>query len=70
MAIGAKKFIQKVVYDLGWENDENKIKIYSEGWEEDSNKIQSLPEYKKNIKDKHKFYKDHFFLITRLFDNV
>ena len=26
-------------------------------------------EFKETQKDKHKFYKDHFFLITRLFDN-
>ena len=60
-----------IVYEEGWESDEEKIMIYSNGWEVDKiNKIKNLPDYKENdIKNKHKFYKDHFLLITRLFDN-
>ena len=62
--------IDKVLYESGWENDESKIKIFSVGWEENKDKIQSLPTYKeKEIKDRHKFFKNHFLLITRLFDN-
>ena len=61
--------IDKIVYRQGWEFDENNIDIYFMGWETDDSKTQSLKEFKETQKDKHKFYKDHFFLITRLFDN-
>ena len=62
--------IDKIVYEPGWEEDEKNIIIYSVGWENDTKKIQPLPEYKKDhISNKHTFYKDHFLLITRLFDN-
>ena len=37
------------------------------GWETDEAKIQGLDQYKE--RNKHKFYKDHFLLITRIFDN-
>ena len=61
--------IDKVLYQPGWEGDDKKIKIFSMGWETDESKISNLVDYKNDLKDKHKFYKDHFLLITRLFDN-
>ena len=49
----------KITYDPGWENDETKIKIDKT----------PLPEYKKKIRNKSEFFKKHFLLITRIFDN-
>ena len=40
--------------------------VYKVGWEEDEEQITIT--YKKKYAG-HKFYKDHFLLITRLFDN-
>jgi hypothetical protein len=46
---------------------------YEDGWEEDEAKIMidgmSLPDYKKQIRNKTEYFKKHFFLITRIFDN-
>ena len=50
---------KKISYDPGWEEDESKIKI------DDT----PLPEYKESIRNKSQFYKKHFLLITRIFDN-
>ena len=61
--------IDKVIYQQGWEENEDNIEIYFKGWENDRSKIESLKKFKDTQKDKHKFYKDHFLLITRLFDN-
>ena len=62
--------IDKIVYQPGWEESEEKIKIYFMGWDTgEKDKVQTLKYFKENQKDKHKFYKDHFLLITRLFDN-
>ena len=63
-----EQLVDKIVYKVGWEEDEEQITIYLMGWKEDKEKIMSLPKYKKKYAD-HKFYKDHFLLITRLFDN-
>ena len=62
--------IDKITYEPGWQEDEEKIKIYFLKWEDgDEQKVQTLKHYKANMKEKHKFFKDHFILITRLFDN-
>ena len=63
--------IEKIVYEVGWETDEEKIMIYSKGWEtKEKDSILPLPIYKETkLKNKHKMYKDHFLLITRIFDN-
>ena len=62
--------IDKISYEPGWQEDEEKIKIYFLKWEDgDEQKVQTLKHYKANMKEKHKFFKDHFLLITRLFDN-
>ena len=50
---------KKISYGPGWEEDETKIEI--DGL--------TLPEYKETIRNKSQFYKDHFLLITRIFDN-
>ena len=51
---------KKISYEAGWEEDETKIKIDG----------MSLPEYKKkNIRNKTEYFKKHFLLITRIFDN-
>ena len=50
----------KISYEPGWENDEAKIKIDD----------MPLPEYKeREIRNKSEFFRKHFFLITRIFDN-
>ena len=55
----------KISYEAGWEEDETKIKI-----EDVSGVSMSLPEYKKrNIRNKTEYFKKHFLLITRIFDN-
>ena len=54
---------------VGWEQDERNIRIHKNGWESDITKIETLDVFKKNQKNRHKFLKDHFLLITRLFDN-
>ena len=36
--------IEKILYQPGWEEDEEKIKIYSIGWEKDESKITNLME--------------------------
>ena len=59
------KKIEKIVYETGWEEDEEKIKLYLRG----NAKIQSLKDYKAESRDQHKSYKEHFLLITRIFDN-
>ena len=58
--------IEKIVYLKDWEYDENIILIVHQK----DGKMQEtpLPEYMKN-ETKHKFYKDEFLLITRIFDN-
>ena len=54
------------MYEIGWEEDEKNIIIYSVGWETDKSKVKNLPDNKqKDMKNKHKFYKEHFLLITR-----
>ena len=59
-----------IVYEPGWEENEENIKVHFNGWEDgDPKKVKNLKEFKDGQKDKHKFYKDHFLLITRLFDN-
>ena len=50
---------KNITYDKGWEEDENMIKIDNV----------PLPEYKKKIRNKTDFFKKHFMLITRIFDN-
>ena len=51
---------KKISYEAGWEEDETLIKIDG----------MSLPEYKKkNIRNKTEYFKKHFLLITRIFDN-
>ena len=61
--------IDKIIYNQGWEESDENIEVYFMGWENDHRKIESLKNFKETQKDKHKFYKDHFLLITRLFDN-
>ena len=61
--------IDKIIYNQGWEETDENIEIYFMGWENDQGKIESLKSFKETQKDRHKFYKDHFLLITRLFDN-
>ena len=62
--------IDKIIYEHGWEEDENDISIYFIGLEDgDKEKIKTRKDFKSNMKEKHKCYKDHFLLITRLFDN-
>ena len=62
--------IDKIIYETGWENNEDKIKIHFKSWENgESTKVQSLKNFKAEQKDRHRFYKDHFLLITRIFDN-
>ena len=52
-----------------------KIISYEAGWEEDESKIEidgmKLPDYRETVinRNKSKFYKDQFLLITRIFDN-
>ena len=54
------KLGKTISYEKGWEEDECKIKIDNV----------PLPEHKKkNIRNKSSFYKKHFFLVTRMFDN-
>ena len=50
---------KKITYEPGWEEDESQIKIDD----------MPLPEYKETIRNKNQFLKDHFLLITRIFDN-
>ena len=57
--------IDKIIYETGWEDDEEKIKLYFRGKAEP----QSLKDYKDYERGQHKSYKDHFLLITRIFDN-
>ena len=61
------QLIDKIVYKTGWEADNDKIIIHLNGWEEDNERIVSLKNY--HDRKQHKFYKDHYLLITRLFDN-
>ena len=57
--------IDRIIYQKGWEYDEKLILVV----DKDGNEM-SLPEYlKKEVHSKHKFYKDEFLLITRIFDN-
>ena len=59
--------IEKIIYLKGWEYDENLILVVTK-----DEKEWKLPDYLKNspeMRDKHKFYKDEFLLITRIFDN-
>ena len=49
----------KISYESGWEEDETKILIDDV----------PLPTYKEGIRNKSDFFKKHFFLITRMFDN-
>ena len=60
--------IDKIVYEPGWEENEENIMIYFNDAKENEEKVKSLPEYKKKYVN-HKFYKDHFLLITRIFNN-
>ena len=62
----SKGGIEKIVYLKDWEYDENIILIVHQK----DGKMQEtpLPKYMKN-ETKHKFYKDEFLLITRIFDN-
>ena len=55
--------IEKIVYLKDWEYDDNLIIVVNTDGTETP-----LPEYMKNVA-KHKFYKDEFLLITRIFDN-
>ena len=56
--------IDKIIYLKDWEFDDNLILVVTN----DGTEV-SLPEYMKNLRNKHKFYKDEFLLITRIFDN-
>ena len=59
--------IEKIIYQKGWEYDENLILVVTKDKQE-----WKLPDYLKNspeMRDKHKLYKDEFLLITRIFDN-
>ena len=58
--------IDKIVYETGWENDEEKIKLYLRGYTESH----SLKNYKAGKRDKHRSYKEHFLLITRILITV
>lgn len=60
--------VKSISYDPGWEEDENKIIIHIDEEEEEE---LSLPEYKEKYlnRNKSQFFKDHFLLITRIFDN-
>ena len=60
--------IDKIVYKPGWEENEENIMIYFNDSKENEEKVKSLPEYKKKYVN-HKFYKDYFLPITRIFDN-
>ena len=54
-----------IIYESGWEEDESKIKIKLDDDEEIT-----LEEFKKTkLTNKSKFFKQHFLLITRIFDN-
>ena len=57
------------MYEIGWEHDDSKIKIYFTGWENDMSDKYIITLDKYEDRQKHKFYKDHFLLITRLFHN-
>ena len=67
--LNSENIIDKIIYKQGWEENEENIEIYFKGWENDQSRIESLKKFKDTQKDKHKFYKDHFLLITRIFDN-
>ena len=58
--------IEKIIYQKGWEHDEELILVVPKEGEE-----MTLSEYLKSkyVHEKHKFYKDEFLLITRIFDN-
>ena len=62
----SKGNIEKIIYQKGWEHDEELILVVLKEGEE-----MTLSEYlkSKHVHDKHKFYKDEFLLITRIFDN-
>ena len=57
--------VKNISYNPGWEEDENNIIIHYE------DKDMPLPEYKEKYisRNKSQFFKDHFLLITRIFDN-
>ena len=65
----SNKMIDKIVYQQGWEEDISKIKMFFVGWKTGPTceYVLSLDKYEE--RQKHKFYKDHFLLITRMFDN-
>ena len=59
---------RKIIYEEGWEEDQNKIKIEVEVDGELT--LMPLPEYKaKYWRHKSQDYKNNFLLITRIFDN-
>ena len=43
--------IDKILYQQGWEENDEKIKIFTTGWETDSGKISNLTDYKKAMKN-------------------
>ena len=63
--------IVTITYNDGWELDDNKIIVVVEKMEEGILKIveEPLPLHMAAKKNKHKFYKDEFVLITKIFDN-
>ena len=59
---------KKIIYEDGWEEDEDKIKIQTINTN-NQEVILTLAEYKKNeIRNKSDFFKNNFFLITRMFN--
>ena len=63
----SKGGIEKIIYMKNWEYDDNLILVVTRN--KQGELIETpLPEYMK-IEGNHKFYKDEFLLITRIFDN-
>ena len=59
---------EKIIYEDGWEEDEDKIKIQTIDID-NQEVILTLSEYKKKfIRSKSDFFKHNFFLITRMFN--
>ena len=59
---------KKIIYEDGWEEDEDKIKIQTID-KNNEEVILTLSEYKKKeIRNKSDFFKNNFFLITRMFN--
>jgi len=58
--------LDKIVYEVGWETDDEMIKFHFNGWNQDASKIISCKKFKTR---NNKFFVDNFMLITRIFDS-